>query len=85
MKLSKHITFLFFFFFLFINKTQASIPFQCYDFVEKYKNLKFEKSNTQIPTDKFADFGFSFSYVPSVTADLTSTEFTSKIYRIKTF
>lgn len=85
MKLSKHITFLFFFFFLIINKTQASIPFQCYDFVEKYKNLKFEKSNTQIPTDKFTDFGFSFSYVPSVTADLTSTEFTSKIYRINNY
>ena len=85
MKLSKYITFLFFLLFLLINKTQASIPFQCYDFVEKYKNLKFEKSNTQIPTQKFTDFGFSFSYVPTITADLTSTEFTSKIQRTNNF
>jgi len=85
MKLSKYITFLFFLLFLLINKTQAMIPFQCYDFVEKYKNLKFEKSNTQIPTQKFTDFGFSFSYVPTITADLTSTEFTSKIQRTNNF
>ena len=61
MKLSKYITFLFFFFFLLINKTQATTPFQCYDFVEKYKNLKFEKLNLQTPADTFTDFGFSFS------------------------
>ena len=85
MKLSKHITFLFFFIFFLINKTHAIIPSQCYDFLEQYKNLKFAKTSLQTPLDEFTDFGFAFSYDQAIKSDLESTDWTSKIRRVKNY
>ena len=85
MKLSKHITFLFFFIFFLINKTHAVIPSQCYDFLEQYKDLEFAKTSLQTPQDEFTDFGFAFSYDQSIEADLISTDWTSKIRRAKNY
>ena len=85
MKVFKYIIFLVLIMYFSIYKTQAAISFQCYDFVEKFKNLKFDKSNFLLPMDKFTDFGFSFNIVPSDTADLKSKEFTSKIQRINNY
>ena len=85
MKLSKYITFLFFFIFFLINKTHAVVPLQCYDFLEQYKNLKYSKTSLPTPLDEFTDFGFSFSYDQSIKADLKSTDWKSEIRRVKNY
>ena len=46
-----------------IVRINASIPFQCYDFVEQYKNLKFDKLSMQTIFDTFEDFGFSLIWI----------------------
>ena len=85
MKLFKYITFLFLLLFFQINKTHANIPVQCYDFVEQYKNIEFNRLGTQTPLDSFTDFGVSFNYDPNDDALLLSKEFTSKIRRINNY
>ena len=85
MKLFKHITFIFFFIFFLINKTHAIIPAQCYDFLEQYKDLKFDRNLLQTPQDEFIDFGFGFSYDQSIEADLETTDWTSEIRRTNNF
>ena len=65
-----------------IARINASIPFQCYDFVEQYKNLKFDKLSVQTPLDTFEDFGFTFNMdPPEKDISLYTEDLTSKIRR----
>ena len=58
---------------------------QCYDFIEQYKNLEFDRLSKQRPTDIFNDFGIEVNYDPAIESDLKSTKWTSKIRRIKNY
>ena len=69
-----------------IARINASIPFQCYDFVEQYKNLKFDKLSVQTPLDTFEDFGFTFNMdPPEKDISLYTEDLTSKIRRINNY
>ena len=85
----KIINFFIYFFILILfsnSRIHSSIPSQCYDFVEQYKNLKFDSLSYQIPLDNFEDFGFSFNLDPSEDeVSLSSIDLTSKIRRTNNY
>ena len=86
MKIINYFIYLFILILLSISNIHASIPSQCYDFVEQYKKLKFDKLSIQIPIDTFEDFGFAFNLEPSSDeTSLYSTDLTSKIRRINNY
>ena len=87
----KIINFFIYFFILILFSTSrihSSIPSQCYDFVEQYKDLKFGRLTYQIPLDVFEDYGFAFNMDPPPSdkdVSLNSQVLTSKIRRTNNY